>query len=213
MDAAGDVRCTRELSPTRALLMSTTLTGRWTHIWRWPSNMWANYMFRPIRPQFSGHQSCSAHVGAIARQRPCRYFASDMLRRPRRMSGDPHEWVQIIDPTATKSQQQGFIPVSSVKPLTDLLDDNIYPGNITRVRRQPVDRAECNLSYLRPQNGDCKGAEWVQSVDLVPADVLTDIGAAICATSHGSFRRVRIPIIRSAYRRWDRHGWPRSSMP
>jgi len=52
------------------------------------------------------------------------------------------------------------------------------------------------------QNGDCKGAEWVQSVDLVPADVLTDIASCNLRNVAWVIRRVRIRSSVRQYRRW-----------
>jgi len=181
MDGAGDVRCNKGSCPPNASFAYVDNSDGTLDPYLVLAKQygWANYMFQTNQgPSFPAHQYLFGATSAPSLDDDHEgYFASENAAGgPDGCLATPNEWVQIIDPNGYEDPNNKVFPCFERETLADLLDDNHlswkyyapFPGSIWT--------APNAISHIcGPQDGNCKGAGWVQSVDLVPADVLTDI--------------------------------------
>lgn len=181
MDGAGDVRCNKGNCPPNASFAYVdnsdgTLDPYLTLAKQYG---WANYMFQTNQgPSFPAHQYLFGATSAPSLDSDhAGYFASENSEDS--VDGclaPPNVRVQMVDPNGYEDPNNTVYPCFERKTLSDLLDDNHLSWKYYTLSPGSMWTAPNAISHICvPQNGNCEGAEWVQNVDLVPADVLTDI--------------------------------------
>ena len=183
MDAAGDVRCGGQCPANASFAYVDNSSGILDPYLTMATRYgWANYMFQTNQgPSFPAHQFI---FGATSAPSPdddhAGYFASENKIESGRdgCTAKPTETVQIIDPNGYEDPKNRIFPCFEHATLADLLDGNQLSWKYYAPSAGSLWNAPNAIAHICvPKNGGCTGTSWAQDVDLVPADVLTDIAA------------------------------------
>jgi phospholipase C len=142
---------------------------------------WANYMFETHQgPSYPAHQylfSATSSPSNIYDQNG--FFASENGTSPTGNSGclsPANIIVPIVNPQSKESYKMAVYPCFEHSTLSDLLEQvgvtwRYYSPGGTSVWTAPT-----SINHICvPSNGACTGPDWVNNVDLLASDVLTDI--------------------------------------
>ena len=143
---------------------------------------WANYMFQTNQgPSFPAHQflfgATSApsadddHKGTFAAENLLIYKNNGCIARPKAR-------VQLINAKGVENPDNQVYPCFEHATLSDLLDAQGQTWRYYTPGAGSLWSAPDAIDHIcQPVKGSCTGSSWLQNVDLVPSDVLSDVAA------------------------------------
>ncbi len=182
MDAAGDVRCNKGNCPANASFAyvenADGILDPYLALAR--QYGWANFMFQTNQgPSFPAHQFIFGATSAPSQADDhAGYFVSEnkIDKGKDGCTAKSTETVPVIDPYGNEDPKNRVFPCFERTTLADLLDADQSSWKYYAPTAGSMWNAPNAIAHICvPENGDCTGTSWAQNVDLVPADVLTDI--------------------------------------
>jgi len=142
---------------------------------------WANYMFQTNQgPSYPAHQFLFGATSApSAADDQLGIFASENGSGGNDDIGcaTSGTTVQLIDASGIEGAGKTVFPCFERSTISDLLEQNDYTWRYYTPTADNIWTAPNSINHICvPVNLACTGADWTANVDLVPADVLTDIG-------------------------------------
>ena len=141
---------------------------------------WANYMFQTNQgPSFPAHQFLFGATSApSAADDKLGTFASENGSGAYNTIGCATSGtvVQLIVANGTEAGNNKVFPCFEHSTISDLLEQNDYTWRYYTPTANSIWTAPNSINHIcAPVNLQCTGADWAANVDLVPADVLTDV--------------------------------------
>jgi phospholipase C len=147
---------------------------------------WANFMFQTNQgPSFPAHQfifgatsapnAMDDHIGT---------FASENMSGTGTGAGciaQSGVLVQLIDSNGVEDPSNKIFPCFEHDTVADLLKPRSITWRYYTPGAGSIWTGPNAINHIcQPVNGQCTGPDWVNNVDLKPADVLTDVSSPTC---------------------------------
>jgi phospholipase C len=184
IDGAGDIPCTGTCPTTPQFKFVDNSTGILDPYLELATQYgWANYMFQTNQgPSFPAHQFVFGGTSApSAADDAAGIFAAE---NPAGTSGPAGciaragAFVRLVTPSG---ENQTIYPCFEHQTMADLLDSSAVSWKYYAPGAGSIWTAPDAIQHIcqpdAPRGGNCTGPDWVDNVDLKPADVLSDISA------------------------------------